>query len=308
MKKFLVLFLVFVSFLYANKPQLTVNILPQKYFVEKIVKDKFDINVMVKPGSSPHNFEPKPSQMKSLASSKAYFLVGDPSEQAWIGKFKQNAKDTLFVDTTVGIERIPMVAHKHHDEEDEDEHEHEGHAHHEHEHEHEKDAEHDHDESGLDPHTWLDPISVKVQAKNIYEAMLKIDQKNSDFYKANYEEFLKELDNLDTEIKNILAPYKDKAFMVFHPSWGYFAKRYDLEQISIEMEGKEPKPNELVKLVEEAKKHDIKIVFVAPQFSQKSAKTISQSIGANVVSIDPLSGDWKNDLLKTAKEIANSYK
>jgi zinc transport system substrate-binding protein len=244
--------------------------------------------------------------MKSLASSKAYFLVGDPSEQAWIGKFKQNAKDTLFVDTTVGIERIPMVAHKHHDEEDEEEHE--GHAHHEHEHEHEKHVEHDHDESGLDPHTWLDPISVKVQAKNIYDAMLKIDEKNSDFYKANYEEFLKELDNLDTEIKNILAPYKDKAFMVFHPSWGYFAKRYDLEQISIEMEGKEPKPNELVKLVEEAKKHDIKIVFVAPQFSQKSAKTISQSIGANVVSIDPLSGDWKNDLLKTAKEIANSYK
>ena len=138
--------------------------------------------------------------------------------------------------------------------------------------------------------------------------MLKIDEKNSDFYKANYEEFVKELDSLDTEIKNILAPYKDKAFMVFHPSWGYFAKRYDLEQISIEMEGKEPKPNELVKLVEEAKKHDIKIVFVAPQFSQKSAKTISQSIGANVVSIDPLSGDWKNDLLKTAKEIANSYK
>ncbi|PUE64874.1 metal ABC transporter solute-binding protein, Zn/Mn family [Arcobacter lacus] len=305
MKKVLVLFLVFASFLYANKPQLTVNILPQKYFVEKIVKDKFDINVMVKPGSSPHNFEPKPSQMKSLASSKVYFLVGDPSEQAWIEKFKQNAKDTLFVDTTVGIERIPMVAHKHHDEEDEDEHE--GHAHHEHhEHEHEEHA--DHDESGLDPHTWLDPISVKVQAKNIYEAMLKIDEKNSDFYKANYEEFVKELDSLDTEIKNILAPYKDKAFMVFHPSWGYFAKRYDLEQISIEMEGKEPKPNELVKLVEEAKKHDIKIVFVAPQFSQKSAKTISQSIGANVVSIDPLSGNWKNDLLKTAKEIANSYK
>lgn len=302
MKKFLVLFLVFASFLYANKPQLTVNILPQKYFVEKIVKDKFDINVMVKPGSSPHNFEPKPSQMKSLASSKAYFLVGDPSEQAWIGKFKQNAKDTLFVDTTVGIERIPMVAHKHHDEEDENE----GHAHHEHEHE--KHAEHDHDESGLDPHTWLDPISVKVQAKNIYEAMLKIDEKNADFYKTNYEEFLKELDSLDSEIRNILVPYKDKAFMVFHPSWGYFAKRYDLEQISIEMEGKEPKPNELVKLIEEAKKHDIKIVFVAPQFSQKSAKTISQNIGANVVSIDPLSGDWKNDLLKTANEIANSYK
>lgn len=304
MRNYLLIFMLFTTILFASKQELTVTILPQKYFVEKIVKDKFDINVMVKPGSSPHNFEPKPSQMKSLASSKVYFLVGDPSEQAWIEKFKQNAKDTLFVDTTVGIERIPMVAHKHHDEEDEDEHE--GHAHHEHEHEHEEHA--DHDESGLDPHIWLDPISVKIQAKNIYEAMVKIDEENSDFYKANYEEFVKELDNLDNEIKNILKPYKDSAFMVFHPSWGYFAARYHIEQISIEIEGKEPKPNELLQLVEEAKKHNIKIVFVAPQFSQKSAKTISQNVGANVVSINPLSDDWYNNMLLVANEIAKSYK
>ncbi|RBQ29623.1 metal ABC transporter solute-binding protein, Zn/Mn family [Aliarcobacter vitoriensis] len=294
MKKILVLFMFFASVLYANKPQLTVNILPQKYFVEQIVKDKFDINVMVKPGSSPHNFEPKPSQMKALNASKAYFLVGDPSELAWLDRFKQNAKNTLFVDTTIGIEKIAMVEHSHHDHDhDEDD------PHHEH---------HDHGEDGLDPHTWLDPISVKVQAKNIYEGMLKIDAKNGDFYKANYENFIKELDDLDKEIKNILEPFKGKPFMVFHPSWGYFAKQYELSQISIEIEGKEPKPNELVKLVEEAKTHNIKIIFVAPQFSQKSAKTISQNIGGNVVSIDPLSEDWKDNMLKTAKEIAKSYK
>lgn len=308
MRKILVLFMVFASFLYANKPQLTVTILPQKYFVEKIVKDKFDINVMVKPGSSPHNFEPKPSLMKSLSSSKAYFLIGEPSENAWVERFKQNAKNTLFVDTTIGIEKIAMVAHKEHDEEvhethvkEEQEHEHEEHKDHDH-------KAHDHDESGLDPHIWLDPILVKIQAKNIYEAMLKVDEQNSAFYKANYEEFIKELDSLDNEIKNILQPYQKRAFMVFHPSWGYFAKRYDIEQISIEIEGKEPKPNELVKLVEEAKLHNIKIVFIAPQFSQKSAETLSKSIGANVVSLDPLGENWKEDLLKTAQEIARSYK
>ena len=96
--------------------------------------------------------------------------------------------------------------------------------------------------------------------------------------------------------------------MVFHPSWGYFAKRYDLEQISIEIQGKEPKPNELVELVKDAKVHNIKIIFVSPQFSQKSAKTIAQNIGGNVVDIDSLSENWANDLLKTANEIANSYK
>ncbi len=302
MKKVIFLFITLVSFLYANKPELTVNILPQKYFVQKIVKDKYEINVMVKPGSSPHNYEPKPSQMKSLVASKVYFLAGDTSEKVWLEKFKQSAKNTLFVDTTIGIEKMEMEKHEHH-EEAKDEHKHE--AKHEHEDEHEEEG---HDHSGLDPHVWLDPILVKIQAKNIYEAMVKVDSQNSDFYKTNYEEFLKELDELDKEIKNILAPYKEKAFMVFHPSWGYFAKRYDLEQISIEIEGKEAKPNELVELIAEAKKHNIKIVFVSPQFSQKSAQTISKNIGANVVAIDPLSENWSKDLLKTANEIANSYK
>lgn len=295
MKKILFLCIAFFTFLNASKPEITVNILPQKYFVEKIVKDKFEINVMVKPGSSPHNYEPKPSQMKSLVSSKVYFLVGDPFEQAWMEKFKQNAKNTLFVDTTKGIEKIEMEEHEDHDVPTEE-------AKHD-DHNHEK-----HDHSGLDPHVWLDPILVKTQAKNIYEAMVEIDSQNSDFYKTNYEEFIKELDALDENIKTILTPYKDKAFMVFHPSWGYFAKRYDLEQISIEIEGKEPKPNELVELIEEAKKHDIKIVFIAPQFSQKSAKTISKNINANVVAIDPISGNWKESMLDTANQIANSYK
>lgn len=116
------------TLLNASKPEITVNILPQKYFVEKIVKDKFEINVMVKPGSSPHNYEPKPSQMKSLVNSKVYFLVGDPFEQAWMEKFKQNAKNTLFVDTTKGIEKIEMQEHEHHDEATKDE-KHEEHDH-----------------------------------------------------------------------------------------------------------------------------------------------------------------------------------
>ncbi|AXK48343.1 cation ABC transporter substrate-binding protein [Aliarcobacter trophiarum LMG 25534] len=289
MRNYLVIFILFTTVLFASKQELTVTILPQKYFVQKIVKDKFNINVMIKPGSSPHNFEPKASQMKALSSSKIYFMIGEPSEKAWISRFKQNAKNTLFVDTTIGVEKIAMQEHTHH----EDEHDkHDNHI----------------DENGLDPHIWLDPISVKNQAKNIYEAVIKIDEKNSEFYKTNYNEFINELENLDKDIKKILTPYKDKAFMVFHPSWGYFAVRYDLEQISIEIEGKEPKPNELLKLIEDSKEHNIKIVFVSPQFSQKSAKTISQNIGASVVSIDPLNEDWQNNLLFVADEIAKSYR
>ena len=298
MKKILFLLISIIGILNASTPQITVSILPQKYFVEKITKDKFEINVMVQPGASPHTYEPKTSQMKALAASKVYFSTGVAFEHVWLDKFKKNAKDTLFVDLSTGIEKLAMAKHEHHDE-DTLENEHKGN-------EPESKDNHD-DEDGLDPHIWLDPILVKTQAKNIYDTMVKVDVQNADFYKTNYEEFLKELDELDANLKTILTPYKDKAFMVFHPSWGYFAKRYDLEQIPIELQGKEPKPNELVELIKDAKEHDIKIVFVSPQFSQKSAKTISQNINAKVATINPMVEDWSEGLIITAKEIASSY-
>ena len=294
MKKILFMFIALVSLLNASKPEISVSILPQKYFLEKIVKDKFDINVMVKPGASPHSYEPKTSQMKSLSNSKIYFYTGIEFEKAWLDKFKKSAPNTLFVDSSANIQRIAMEEHSHEEETKHDKHKH--------------DKKHDHEDEGLDPHVWLDPVLAKIQAKNIYDAVVSIDESNKEFYAKNYEEFIKELDSLDMQIKEILAPYAQKAFMVFHPSWGYFAKRYDLIQLPIEMQGKEPKPNELIELVKDAKEHNIKIIFVSPQFSQKSANTIASSIGGNVVAIDSLSVDWSNDMLKTANEIAKSYK
>jgi len=295
MKKILVFFLTLTSFLIAN--EVTVSILPQKYFVEKIAQDKIKVNVMAKPGASPATYEPKTSQMRMLSNSLIYFAIDVPFEKFWIDKFRNANKKMLVVDTANGITKLEMEEHHH---EDEHEIEDKDHDHEEHE------EEHDHE--GLDPHIWLDPILVKIQAKNIYEALIKVDVKNKDFYTTNYKTFLSELDALNEKIKEILEPYKNKAFMVFHPSWGYFSSRYGLEQIAIEVQGKEPKPAQLVDLVHEAKKHNIKIVFVSPQFSQNGAKTISKSINGNVSTIDPVSEKWDENLIKVANEIAKTYK
>lgn len=249
---------------------------------------------MVQPGASPATYEPKTSQMKKLAKSKAYFAIDVPFEKVWLDKFKAANKNLIVVDTDEGIEKQEMQEHHH---EGEKEHAVQNH-----------DKEEGHHHEGLDPHIWLDPILVKIQAKNIYEVLVKIDKDNANFYKTNYENFLKELDVLDNKIKNILEPFKGKAFMVFHPSWGYFSSRYNLEQIAIEIEGKEPKPAQLIELVDEAKKHEIKIVFVSPQFSQKGAKTISNSINGKVATINPLSYEWDKNLIKVATDIAETYK
>ena len=303
MKKVLLMVFLVISSLSAQVKDVTVSILPQKYFVEKIAGDKINVNVMVKPGFSPATYEPKTSQMKKLSSSIVYFAIDVPFEDSWLKKFENANKKMMIVHTSDGIKKIEMQEHSHHEEhKDEDGH----HDEHDHGKEH-KDEDHNEHE-GLDPHVWTDPILVKIQAKNIYDALVKVDNKNALFYKKNYESFLLKLDLLHKKIETILKPYKDKAFMVFHPSWGYFAKRYSLEQFAIESEGKEPKPKELVELIKDAKEHNIKVVFVAPQFSQNSAKTIAKSINGKVIAIDTLSLDWNNSLIKTAEVIANTYK
>jgi len=318
MNKLILVVLMMFTSLYAVKKDVTVSIVPQKYFVEKIAGDKININVMVKEGFSPATYEPKTSQMKKLSNSSIYFAIGVPFEHIWLDKFKNANKNMLIVHTDDGIEKLKMLKHSHHEEEHHDDEahddhegdEHEGHDHEEEEHEHEHESSHEgHDhEGGLDPHIWNDPILVKKQATNIYQALIKIDNENSAFYKTNYENFLKELDILDEKISKILKPYEHKAFMVFHPSWGYFAKRYSLEQVAIESEGKEPKPKELVELIKDAAEHKVKIVFVAPQFSQKSAKIIADNIKGNVLIIDPLVANWDTNLIYTAEKIANTYK
>jgi zinc transport system substrate-binding protein len=295
MRNIFLILLVFSSIVMAK--EVTVSILPQKYFVEKIAKDKIKVNVMVKPGASPATYEPKTSQMKLLSKSDAYFAIDVPFEKVWLDKFKTANKNMIVVDTDEGIEKQEIQAH-HHEETNHNE---------------EKKVDHDHEEEGhnhegLDPHIWLDPVLVKIQAKNIYDTLVEIDSVNKEFYTKNYKDFLNELEKLDQILNEILKNDQNKAFMVFHPSWGYFAKRYNLKQIAIEIEGKEPKPAQLVELIDEAKENNIKIVFVAPQFSKKGASTISKSIDATVTAIDPLSEDWSNNLIKVAKEIANSYK
>lgn len=276
--------LLFSTFLYA-KPTVTVSIVPQKYFVEQIAKDLVHVNVMVSPGSSPHTYEPKPSQMKELANSDAYFSIGDGFEKAWLPKFKSTHPKLVMVDTIQGLEKIPMTEHHH-----------EGKAHH-------------HDEHGtLDPHVWLDPLSVKIQAKNIYDALVKLYPLHVKALTKNYEAFNASLDTLDTTIQNKLSNVKNRKFIIFHPSFGYFAKRYNLEQIAIEVSGKEPKPKELAHIIEEAKEENVKVVFVSPQFSQKSAQTIAEQIGGRILTINPLAYEWRENMLSVAEIFASELK
>ncbi|MCD8212538.1 MAG: zinc ABC transporter substrate-binding protein [Campylobacter sp.] len=321
MKKIFALLVISAVALFA-KPIVTASILPTKYFIEQIAGDTIDVNVMVGKGADPHTYEPKPKQMKELENSKLYFAVGIEFEDVWLERFSKTFKSLKIIKTQEGIQKIAMSGEHHHDHDgehdhdkhadcDHDKHEadaqkHEHHDHDKHEHHDHEAHEHHHHHHGLDPHVWLDPVLVKTQAQNIADALIAEFPQNAEIYKANLAKFQAKLDELDKFIADKLQNVKNRVFIVYHPSWGYFAKRYNLEQVAIEIEGKEPKPTDMAELIEEAKEHGVKVIFVAPQFSQKAAKLIAEQAGAKVEQIDQLPLEWFSEMKKTAEILAQS--
>ncbi len=154
-----------------------------------------------------------------------------------------------------------------------------------------------------DPHLWLDPKLDIIMAKNIAQRVAKDDPKNRKKYEDNFQRFKSQMQNLDKKIKDRLKDLKQRIFITYHPSFGYFARAYDLKQISIEKDGHKPSIKHALKVVDLAKKYGIKRIFVSPAFSQKEAKFIAIKIDGKAVSIDHLS----EDINKTLWNIASSF-
>lgn len=257
-----------------------VSIPPQKYFLHQIGKQRVDVQVMVQPGASPATYEPKPRQMAAISRTHIYFAVGVPFEKTWLKKIAAANPDMQVVHTDHGIQKIRMATNPA---------------------ESERHREKDH-HGALDPHIWLSPTLVMTQARTILNALVEIDPDHRAVYEANTKVFVSKLAALDDELKNIFAGRQGLQFMVFHPSWGYFARAYGLQQVPVEIEGKNPKPAQLKALIEHAKKKHINIIFVQPQFSSKSARLLAKEIGGQVIFADPLAPDWSGNLHEVAQK------
>jgi len=162
----------------------------------------------------------------------------------------------------------------------------------------------------LDPHIWLSPEFVHKIARNIYKGLAKLDPENKSIYQANLDAFIAEVVKVDGDIRKELTvvPGNKRTFMVFHPSWGYFAHQYGLKQVAIEAEGKSPSPRDLVEIVEHGRELGVSVVFVQPQFSARSAKVIASEIGAQVVPLDPLGLNWDSNMRSAAKAFRDALR
>jgi zinc transport system substrate-binding protein len=256
-----------------------VSIPPQANFVKAIGGANLDVSVMVEPGKSPASYEPSPRQMVALSDAEIYFAVGVPFEKAWLEKFASANPRMRIIHTDAGVEKRPIDRHGR---------DARAHGH--------------HHEGAMDPHIWLSPPLVLLQARHIMRALVDADPARKKDYEKGFRAFTEKAIELDIRLINRFSG-KKPSFMVFHPSWGYFADAYGLVQIPIEVEGKEPKAKGVQNLIETARKNRIDNIFVQPQFSSKQARIIAREIGAELVSADPLAKEWAQNLERMAEAI-----
>ena len=266
-----------------------VSIAPQAYFVERVGGDLVDISVMVGPGQSPATYEPKPKQMADLGRANLYFRIGVPFENVWMDRISSANRQMKVVDTRRGMTLLSMKPHSHHNDKGI----------------HGKEQDKKSAGSGMkDPHIWLSLRLAKIQSQNICQALIEEDPAHKDFYQGNLKAFLVELDELDKTISRTFQHLENRRFMVFHPAWGYFAHDYGLQQMPIEIEGKEPSAKSLAHLIEQAKEKGIKVVFVQKHFSTRTAESVAHAIGGQVVKVDPLARDYLDNMKRIADTFA----
>ncbi|MCD1295410.1 zinc ABC transporter substrate-binding protein [Methanocella sp. CWC-04] len=245
-----------------DKLAVVVSILPQAQFVEKIGGDKIKAIVLIPPGAEPHDYEPKASQLAEISNARMYAILGSGIPFETVWLDKIRAvNDKMEIVNT--SEGADLI-------------------------------------SG-DPHAWLSPKQAMVMVENIYQALAKLDPENRDYYYNNKESYMNELRSLDSDIESTIRESGKTSFMVFHPAWGYYARDYGLDMMSIEEEGKEPSPSDIEKSIKEAREKGIKVVFVEPQFSQAGAKAIADELGGTVVAVDPLAKDYLQNMRKVTE-------
>ena len=255
-----------------------VSIQPQEWLVEQIGGDRVEVAALVGPADSPATFQPTDAQMTRLMSSDIFFTIGVPFEQGrWLEAVKASGRVPV-VDTSEGIVRIPFGVEV-------------------------SDSPRRQD---LDPHIWLSPSLLKIQAATIAGELSIADPGSASFFDSNLRRLESELDDVDRRIESRLSLFHGDAFFVFHPSLGYFAQEYGLRQVAIEIEGKEPSDRELTALQREARELNVRTIFVQEQIHSRSADAVAAAVGARVVLINPLERDVLSNLTAVSDLLVNA--
>lgn len=277
-----------------NKMVVCSTIGPIAFIAGEIGGDKIISNSLIPQDKSVHSYNPTTKDVNGMQQAKLFFAVGIPLEEQVLKRILQSSRIPV-IDAAEGVKRMELSE----DSKEFEKHDH-GRAAEEHHHAADEDQ-------YMDVHVWMSPANDLIIAGNICKALQAADPANAGYYADNLSKFTAKLQSLDERLNKMLAPYKGKKFLVYHPAFGYFGRHYGLIQESVETGGKSPSPKHLEMLIGEARKDNVKIIFVQPQFNEKYADVVARAVGAKIVRIDPQLPDILENYNYIATELARSY-
>jgi zinc transport system substrate-binding protein len=265
------------------EPVITVSILPQQFFIERIAGDLAEVNVMIPSGANPATYEPTVSQLSKLSRSEVYMRIGYVEfELAWMDKLKSANPEMRIVDLSQSIEPISEP----HEEVAESL----GHLH-----------------QGVDPHIWMSLVNGKIIARNVYDALAFQFPDKKELFSRNLEKLLSEIDSLHFRVTEMLFPYRSRGFIIYHPALTYFARDYHLIQLPLEIGGKIPSPAHMRQMADLGQENQISAIIIQRQFDTRNAEVLAGEIGAEIIQIDPLDPNWLSQIGTIAEQLKSSF-
>ena len=283
----------------AEVPKVSADIAPVHSLVSKVMNGLGKPYLIIPAEASPHEYQLKPSEAKSLQESKLVFWIGEDLTP-WLEKGLSTLAKNATITTLLKAEGIELLdfregalfeAHDHSDHDDHDDHDHGKHKKKDDHDDHDDHAGHEgHDHGEHDPHAWLSPGIAKAWLNLIAAKLSEVDPNNASTYFSNASSAIKDLDTLSDEINKILDPIRKEKFVVFHDAYQYFENYFNISAsgaISLG-DASDPSPARLKEIKDRVEKEDIHCVLAEPQYNEGLVKAVIEGTHANNAIIDPL--------------------
>jgi len=274
--KLIIVFTLLIAFNHstATTPTVIVSVAPHKFFVNKIAENTVDVYLIVPAGASSHTYEPTPRQMMKASQAALWFSIGETFEKRAMQALQSHRSTLKVVNLQQNLDLIS----------------------------------HDHCHRGccagsVDLHFWLSARQAAIQAETIANTLIQSYPEHATKYRENLKNFQAELQQLDKQIQTTLSSLKNRNLLVGHPAYAYFCRDYQLNQYSIEIEGKDPTPKQMTKLLLLVRSFATKAIYIQPQYNNKAAQLVAKEIGAKLVTLDP----YAENYLVTMSEIAHAF-
>lgn len=259
-----------------DRLRVAVSVPPLAEMVQFIGGDRVEVMAMLEQSDRCGTFEVRPSRISWLASADILFLSGLTWEDQQFPRLRGQLPKLDVVDLREGL-TLHRISVDHGD----------------------------HQHQFWDPHIWLDPILAIELSRRIANSLAALNPEFAAEFQQRKVALELELSSLHRRIGEILEPFHGTVLLVYHPAFGYFAERYGLSQVAIQHSGREPTPRQLREILQFARQQQATTIFVQPQENRHHAEIVAQTIGADVIELDPMSTDWIANLNRIAAAISS---